>query len=159
MVFLGLLVFVAATFMGQTLQTFLVDPALKDRDVLYARYGTASASTWTMFEATFSGCWPSYIQEVLQVHMGYYLFFYLYVTGVIFAVTRIISALFLKDTLQSAANDTDMRVQETMQQRKKYLDKLDELFVLLDVSGDGRLTFDEFLQAVNLKEVQAFFSM
>jgi len=159
MVFLGLLVFIAAVFLCQSLQLFLAEDELQGRDVLWARYGTASASTWTMFEATFSGCWPSYIQEVVQVHRGYYLFFYFYVTGVIFAVTRIISALFLKDTLQAAASDADMRVHETMQQRKKYLQKLDELFVLLDTSGDGKLSFEEFQQAISLKEVQAFLTM
>jgi len=62
------------------------------------------------------------------------LFWVVYVSVVIFALTRIISALFLKDTLQAAAADAEKRKKEA----------LASLFASADSSGDGQITADEF---------------
>ena len=71
---------------------------------LYKNYGTPALSLYTMFEATFSGCFPNYFRPlVYEVHGAFAIFIIVYVVAVVFAVTRIITALFLKDTLQVAA--------------------------------------------------------
>eukprot|EP00418_Pyrodinium_bahamense_P023839 CAMPEP_0179132258 /NCGR_PEP_ID=MMETSP0796-20121207/62854_1 /TAXON_ID=73915 /ORGANISM="Pyrodinium bahamense, Strain pbaha01" /LENGTH=52 /DNA_ID=CAMNT_0020831197 /DNA_START=1 /DNA_END=155 /DNA_ORIENTATION=+ len=52
-----------------------------------------------MFEATFSGCWPTYARPLIErVSVWYAAFFILYVTIVVFSTVRIVSALFLRDT-------------------------------------------------------------
>merc|ERR1719323_1695966 len=46
-----------------------------------------------------------------------------------------------------------------MEKRRKYIDKLDEFFILADKSGDGNLTFEEFQDIVSKPEVKAYLTM
>merc|ERR1719401_1578591 len=108
MVLLGMLMFGGAVSLCQMLQASIANEELPldTRLWLFQMYGTSGRAVWTMFELTFSGGWPNYARRVVEeVHWAYAFFYATYVSVVVFAVTRIISALFLKDTLQVAAND------------------------------------------------------
>jgi len=159
MVLLGLLNFGAAIFLCQLLQPSLLDEELKPeiREFIFEMYGTSARALWTMFEFTHSGGWPNYARPIVEsVHWAYALFFALYVSVVVFAVTRIITALFLKDTLQIAANDSDMMIQEHLQKTKKYVEKLRDLFELADRSGDGMVSLEELEDLCNIPEVRIY---
>ena len=68
-------------------------------------------STWLVvfemrFEITHSGGWPLLVRPVLEkLGWGFAVPFLIYVTLVIFAVIRIVTALFLKETLTCADDD------------------------------------------------------
>jgi hypothetical protein len=110
-----------------------------------------------VFEATFAGCWPSYFRPlVFDVHGSFAIFVVLYVTLVIFAVTRIITALFIKDTLVVASNDADMMTQEKLKAKEAYVKKLRHLFKVLDVAGDGKLKEDEFELVLSNPKVKSW---
>jgi len=159
MVLLGVLNFGGAVFLCQMLQSSIMDQDLTEdiRLWIFQMYGTSARSAWTMFEFTFSGCWPNYARRVVEeVHWGYGFFFFMYVSVVVFAVTRIITALFLKDTLQIAANDADMMVQETLASKREYSKKLKELFELADSSGNGLITLAEFEEVCKIPEVHMY---
>jgi len=163
MVLLGVLNFGGAVFLCQLLQGAMVedsDMSFETREWLYRYYGTSAKSVWTMFEFTFSGGWPTYARPVVeQVHWSYAVFFAFYVSVVVFAVTRIITALFLKDTLQIAANDADMMVQEQMASKQRYTEKLRDLFELADASGNGSITLEEFEAVCRIPEVHTYFHL
>jgi len=107
-----------------------------------------------------SGCWPNYVRKLVEeVHAIYAVFFFFYVSFVIFAVTRIISALFLRDTLQVAQNDEAMMIRAKMSRRKKFEQKLADVFVTLDKSGDGSITKAEFVDMLEAPEMQAYMSI
>ena len=70
------------------------------------KYGTGSKALYTVFEITFSGCWPNYVSPVVMDASPWFAaFFIVYITFVVFFLIRIISALFLKETLAHAAQD------------------------------------------------------
>lgn len=96
------------------------------------------------------------LQPSLEVHWTYAFLFALYVSVVVFAVTRIITALFLKDTLQIASNDADMMIHESLQATKKDVAKLREIFELADKSKDGLLTLDELEDLCRIPEVRVY---
>ena len=51
-----------------------------------------------MFEITHSGSWPAVVRPIVeQVNAWYAILFLTYITLVVFAVIRIVTALFLKD--------------------------------------------------------------
>merc|ERR1719456_1797124 len=76
-------------------------------------YGTSLRAMYTMFEITLSGCWPNYVRPLLNdVSWTYAIFFIIYVSVVWFAVIRIITAIFLKETLEAAQNDDDIMITE-----------------------------------------------
>merc|ERR1712151_1357092 len=97
---------------------------------VWLHYGTSSRAVYTMFEVTLSGCWPNYIRPLLDTAgWGYACFFALYVVFVVFAVTRIITAIFLKETMDACNSDKEMMITERADKKKAYLNKLSEVFV------------------------------
>ena len=106
--------------------------SLEDRLWVWNRYGTTYRAFYTLYEITFAGClgspltqfvrfylnlglflctlytpqlrnWPSNVRPILEkVSHAYVIFYFLYVTIIVFAVIRVISAIFLKDTLDEA---------------------------------------------------------
>merc|ERR1711920_646518 len=123
-------------------------------------YGTPGRSMWTMFEMTFSGCWPNYARMLIEeVNSGLYiLFFIIYIAGVVFAMTRIITALFLKDTLAIANTDADMQINAKMKEKQSYAKKLQDFFEEVDASGeaDGYITEQEFVAMLNEPRAAAY---
>eukprot|EP00438_Fugacium_kawagutii_P031324 Skav215348 [mRNA] locus=scaffold1391:406314:411966:- [translate_table: standard] len=110
-----------------------------------------------MFEITFSGSWPNRIRPVTAKVSGWYAVpFLLYIALVVFAVIKIVTALFLKETLHSAANDADMMLEDSERVSKSYQNKIEGLFRLADNDGDGLLTLQEFMETMNLQSVQHY---
>merc|ERR1712004_328650 len=90
------------------------------------------------------GCWPNYTSRLVkEVNPAYAFFFAVYVCFVIFGLVRIISALFLKETLQQAARDADVIVRERTKKTKRLKQDLNDLFDEVDTSGDGVLDMEE----------------
>jgi len=122
--------------------------------------GTAMRSLYTMFEITFSGGWPQYASPIIHdISWLYSIFFVGYVYFVVFAVLRIITALFLKETLQVAQSDAELLIQERLKQGSADAEKVRRLFFAADKSNDGRISLEEFEQFLALKEVRAYMSL
>ena len=118
-------------------------------------YGNFLKAFYTLFEITHSGSWPSKVRPVIEkVNAWYAVLFCSYIAFVVFAVIRIVTALFLQETLSNAANDADMLLENSRRLAKDYQDKLEELFQAADNDGDGSLTPDEFVDALSIPGVQ-----
>lgn len=129
------------------------------REWVFMWYGTGARALWTLFLVTFSGGWPSYVQPlVTEVSWVYALAFAIYVWVVVFAVTRIITATFLKDTLQAASEDAEMILREQKADKAKLANRLHELFSVADKSGDGMISLEEFRSVVQLPRAQTYFN-
>lgn len=161
MVLLGVVMLMSALFMCQALNSVVEDSEYDDsiREWVYLYYGTSSRAAWSMFELTFSGGWPAYARPLIEnVSPGYAVFFALYVTSVTFAMFRIITALFLKDTLRVASLDVDATILEKMSDKQHYTQKLADFFHAADTSEDGFLTQEEFERVMANEHLQAYLS-
>jgi len=161
MILMFLFVYGSAVFLCQVLQGPMRDTTipLDLRMWIFRYYGSGSRSFWTLFEITFSGGWPNYARRLIEeLHWGYALFFAVYVWVVIFAVTRVITALFLKDTMQVASEDSDSMLREHRARKEKSARKLQQLFSLIDETGDGAISLEEFKQMAHIPEVQMHFA-
>ncbi|CAE7939276.1 TPC1B, partial [Symbiodinium sp. KB8] len=78
-------------------------------------------------------------------------------SGVLVGITRVISAIFLRDTLEAASNDAEMLVQEKMKKKSAYVMKLKSLFQALDATGKGIITQDVLNQLLEDPKVIAHF--
>mmetsp|Transcript_97376 Transcript_97376/g.225753 ORF Transcript_97376/g.225753 Transcript_97376/m.225753 type:complete len:271 (+) Transcript_97376:2-814(+) len=162
MVVLFVFMLTSSLLLCQMLQDAIIDAESpgRVRQWVQHHYGTSTRSLYTVFELTFSGCWPNYARTLIdEVSSGYAVFFALYVTGVIFAMVRIISALFLKDTLQAASNDADIIVQEKVKEIRSFVSKLSDLFREADRNSDGFLTMDELKQVLAYPKVKLWMSV
>merc|ERR1711933_614604 len=101
MVLLFVSMLMAALILTQIVNPYITEPGISRETVawMFMHYGTAGRSLWTVFELTFSGGWPAYARRLVEeVGVGFAWFFALYISTVVFAMTRIITALFLRDT-------------------------------------------------------------
>merc|ERR1719350_1715743 len=87
------------------------------------------------------------------------LFFLAYISCVVFAVTCIIEALFLQETLKMAAWDADAMVQDTLELKEQTLSRIHDLFVAADSSGDGLISVDEFQEIFSIPEVKGIMEL
>jgi len=162
MVFLFFIMVLSAVFITFALQDFImVDTnSYNARVWVTHHYGDPMSAFYTMFEVTLAGCWPQYFRPLVEKVSGYYsIFVFGYVSVVVFAVTRIITALFLKETLQVAANDAEQQSLEQKKKRKGYIDKLRRVFDAVDTSGDGKLSLAEFILICHSSDVQVYLKM
>jgi len=149
MIFLGLFIITGGILLGGLLHSFTSDSTadFERRYWVWRHYGTASRAIYTMFEITFAGSWPMYARPVIEeIGVGYCIFFVAYIVFVVFAVIRVISAIFLKETLDAAQNDAQLVVREKAKASQEYVKRLNKVFQTMDLSQDGVVSKEEFLQ-------------
>jgi hypothetical protein len=162
MVFLFLLMVISAVFLSFSLQDFIVEPANNYTTRVWVNkyYGNSMNAIYTIFEVTLAGCWPQYLRPLVEQVSGFYVIFNLvYISVVVFAVTRIITALFLKETLQVASNDAEAQANDQGRKRKECIDRLRAVFNAVDTSGDGKLSLDEFNRICRNPDAQVYLRM
>jgi len=152
-----MIVLMGGLFMSHNLAEYVMDEEkpLSTRSWVYEYYGGSARATLTMFEITMSGCWPNYSRRLIEeVSVWYVLFFIFYIAGVIFGVTRIITAVVLRDTLQAAETESDRMIIEMKHHRRALMHQLQEFFFEADQSSDGmvdRYEFEQMLQNPNVR--------
>eukprot|EP00929_Paragymnodinium_shiwhaense_P030342 TRINITY_DN17219_c0_g1_i1.p1 TRINITY_DN17219_c0_g1~~TRINITY_DN17219_c0_g1_i1.p1 ORF type:complete len:744 (+),score=147.40 TRINITY_DN17219_c0_g1_i1:92-2323(+) len=146
-VLLGLIIIASGILMAQLCVDLVTDDQYpyEMRAWIYNYYGTAARACYTMFEATLSGCWPNYARPLIDgVSPWFGCFWVLYALAVVFAVVRIISALFLSNTMKISAEDEEMMVSSKWKEKQRYLGKLCRFFKEADLDGNGMLDREEF---------------
>mmetsp|Transcript_66034 Transcript_66034/g.146682 ORF Transcript_66034/g.146682 Transcript_66034/m.146682 type:complete len:286 (+) Transcript_66034:263-1120(+) len=160
MVLLAVFMCMGALILGNLLQDFIKDESqnLDDREWVWRHYGTAYRATYTLYEVTFAGNWPTNVRPVLErVSQTFVIFYLLYITIIVFAVIRVISAIFLKDTLDEAHNDAQHLVLDRMRKKAEYIDRLEGVFKTLDVHGAGTLSEEGLNNMLANPKVKAYF--
>jgi len=142
----------------------LVSGAIEDesaeyelRKWVFEHYGTGSRAFYTLFEATLSGGWPNYARNLIEgVSSWYAIFWVLYVLIVVFAVMRVVSALFLQNTLKMASADDELMHLEKMKKKEAYIRKLKEFLQNSDKDGNGQMDLQELKLVINREDIQSW---
>ena len=148
-----------ALTLGTTLQIFISDDAadLEERQWVWERYGTALRASYTMYELTFAGNWPTNARPIIEnVSPWFAIFFLGYITIIVFALIRVISALFLKDTLDAAQNDAEHAVVDRLKKKGEYVQKLEHLFQAIDEEGNGMISEAKLSRVLQHPNVKAY---
>lgn len=160
MVMLVIFMMMGALLMGNLVQGYLEDSDVDsaDKEWVWTHYGTAYNAFYTFFEITLSGSWPAKVRPLLlKVSQGLFLFFALYVTIIVFAVIRVIGAIFLRDTLDAAHNDAEHLVAERLKKKAQDVAKLEQVFRDIDESEDGIITEKVLSGVLSNPKCQAYF--
>jgi len=148
LVLLFVLMLMGGIFMCQMLADFISDESqdFAMRQWAFHYYGTSTRAIYTMFELTMSGCFPNYTRNVVDhIDARFAIFFVIYINFVVFAVMRVISAVFLNETLKIAGSDAETVAYQKARDKQRYANKLKRFFEEADASGDGMLDRDELL--------------
>merc|ERR1712196_471040 len=89
------------------------DPSrdMQQREFMYQHFGTAARASYTMWEATYSSAWTAKASYMIwSIHPAWAIYWIVYVITINFAVMRVVAALFLKKTMEVAAQDADRTV-------------------------------------------------
>jgi len=130
MVLLTLIFVASGVFLAQLLSGFITETS-NDYELrlwVYKHYGTSFRAIYTIYEVTLSGCWPNYARPLIEdVNRWYAIFFLIYVAVVVFAVIRIVGALFLTATIKAAGDDLAMTIMLKAKERHNYAQNLHQL--------------------------------
>eukprot|EP00929_Paragymnodinium_shiwhaense_P081710 TRINITY_DN42832_c0_g3_i1.p1 TRINITY_DN42832_c0_g3~~TRINITY_DN42832_c0_g3_i1.p1 ORF type:complete len:689 (+),score=148.88 TRINITY_DN42832_c0_g3_i1:59-2068(+) len=147
MMLMGVIVFAAGIFISQLTMGFIEDPEqdLELRKYVFEKFGSSGRATYTVFEASFTGVWATRARPLVEsVNPAYSLFWIAYTVIVNFAVIRVISALFLKQTMHVATADAEKRNIENMKDREKCMWMLLDMFEKFDTDGTGMVQARQF---------------
>jgi len=163
MLLLAVFMCMGALILGNLLQDFIRDELqpLEDRLWVWDRYGTTYRAMYTLYEITFAGNWPTNVRPILErVSHAFVIFYFLYITIIVFAVIRVISAIFLKDTLDEANNDAQHLVLDRLRKRAEYVERMEGVFnAIVDDDGEsGTLTEKRLAEILANPKVKAYFS-
>merc|ERR1712032_190537 len=100
----------------------------------------------TMFEITLTNWVPSCRILMSHVSVWFGLFYVLYCCCICFAVTRVISAVFITETMKAVAIDEQTGFIHRRRHRRALAQKIDKIFRELNKSGTGEITREEFSQ-------------
>jgi len=136
---------VMAILMSQLVQPALLDET-KDIDVrrqIFLYFGTFSRGVVTMFEVTLANWVPScrlLYENVSEWFGGVYV---AYRCCFMFAILKVITAVFIAETTRCANSDVELAVQKKIRDRAAFCDKCAELFDHLDTDRNGVITWVE----------------
>jgi len=118
---------------------------------VYDRFGTFFRSCITLFEMTLApGTWAKVGRVLIyDVNAIYVLFFSIYVPVVTFGITRVMTALFLRETFAAANSDKDMVLEEQIRTRRVQKENLQALFDKIDLDRTGKISLYELQRALN----------
>jgi len=133
-------------FLHQVLKPCMTDAhfSIKQREDIYNVYGTFTKTMLTMFEVTFANWVPVCRMLVSNVSESFALFFILYRCMFCFAIVKVIAAVFISETNRIVAGDAELALVKSQRAREDYARKLQTMFKVLDKSGDGKISWDEF---------------
>jgi hypothetical protein len=157
-VLLALIMVAAGILMAQLAAGYIEDESAPTefREWTFVHYGTGLRSTYTMFEATLSGGWPNYARILIEeVNPWFAVFWIFYVLTVVFAVIRVITALFLQKTMEAARGDEEMMVMQKMKEKETYIAKIKKILADADEDQDGSMDRMELANLLETEDIQA----
>jgi len=125
----------------------------------FQHYGTGSRAFYTLFEATLSGGWPNYARRMIEDVSGWFsIFWIIYVLLVVFAVMRVITAIFLQKTMKIAGADENKMLMEKVNE-EEHMEHVTKFLAELDTDGNGIMTKAELEFMLQEPTIQQWLSV
>jgi len=161
-VLLSFIMLFSGLVMAQLVSSVIDDESrdFEQRKWSYEHYGSGSRAFYTLFEATLSGGWPNYARPLIEgVSHWYAIFWLLYVLIVVFAVMRVVTALFLQNTLKMANADDELMLMDKMKRKEAYITKLRAFLCDSDEDGNGHMDLLELEGLLDRPDILSWLSV
>jgi hypothetical protein len=126
---------------------------------LVSYFGSLQSSTTSLYMAMSGGMdWGDAYAVLIPLSFEYRCMFIGFVTFAIFALLNIVTAVFVESAMQRSQRDRELVVQQELEQKLQYMDKLQRIFEELDADESGTLTVQEFEEQVQDEKILSYLS-
>ncbi|CAJ1351564.1 unnamed protein product, partial [Effrenium voratum] len=147
---------VISTLVSRYLEDSGIDK--EQRRYVFQYWGTFTRTFLTMFEVLFANWAPSCRSLVDNVSEWFTVVFIAYRCIVGFALLNVVNSVFVSQTLKIADSDEEYLIKVRARNEAQYRKKLHALFKAADITNDGYLTIDEFMQLLENDQLQLWLS-
>jgi hypothetical protein len=159
-VMLSIIMLFVGLILNHILKVYIEDTTIDEEKRLevYLYFGTCTRSFLTMLELT-DGNWIP-VTRVLQENVSQWAsaFIILYRLTVAFTIIKVITGVFLHETMRVAGSNDELMITGKIRERLRYRSKMQALFNEADHSSDGCMSKDEFMELLRDDRVKAWFS-
>jgi hypothetical protein len=161
MLLLSFIIMAGGILITQSLVAFMEDQqaSFAERAWAYEHFGSASKATHRMFDATFTFSWVTDSRRMADnITSAFLVFWVLWTLLINFTVMHVIGAIFLKQTLVIANEDSDRMQLQRMELKETYAEMIRDILLRADTSGDGMVTVEEFSAFIQNADVAECFA-
>jgi hypothetical protein len=120
---------------------------------LFKYFGTFSRSLISLFELALAN-WPVICRWLMEnLHEGFMIFALFFKLGMGVAVIGVINAVFMQETFRVASTDDNIMVRTKRRALNMHKGKMENLFVIADADGSGRIHRGEFKAVLAHKSI------
>jgi len=151
-------VFLFAVYLTQNVTVHLHDHGEESevKEDLIELFGTMSSAVYTLFMAVSGGIsWVEVSRPLMKVHWSNSVVLVFFVFFTVYALTNIITGIFVDTAIQSAHNDREEVIQTQLLQWETTMQEMKELFSEADGDADGAITFEELMRHLRDERVRA----
>lgn len=128
----------------------------EEMQLMFEYFGTFTRTMLSMFEITL-GNWPPVCRLLAEnSHELFMLLCVIHKLIIGFAVVGVINGVFMQETFKVASIDDRIMVRQKERSMKVHQQKMRQLFMEADSSGDGQLSLDEFKAIVSIPAVKTW---
>lgn len=111
----------------------------------------------SLFMAATGGIdWQELAQGLLRDGLHYHLLFFLYIGIFLFVIQNALTSVFVERLHHNVTTQEAFVVQNRLQRRIEYVEKIQELFNHMDKDGDGEVSFEELHEHLHDPRMSAF---
>ena len=157
-VLLSLIILCAALVLTLGLELYIRDEAspVEERMKVYEYFGTFTRGALSVFELTFGNWVPitRVFHEYVAEWLGMSMLLYRGLIGE--GLLKVVTGVFLFETFKAAHTDDELMILQRERQASEHVKKITRLFEEADVTGNGELTFADFLDITNDPRVRTW---
>lgn len=124
-----------------------IDPDVMDH------FGTVSASMFTLFTVMTTEGWADVARTCMKHQSWSAFMFVIFMTCTTFAIMNVVVAVIVENTLDAAVHQKEDLMEKEEEEKRTACNKIGEVFRAADADGNGVLTKEEFIRALELPEV------
>jgi len=122
-------------------------------------WGSLGDSMFTLFKSISGGLsWHEVVTPLGEVSSVLVWLFGVYIFFTYFAVLNVVTGVFCQSALETAENDPDLAVQNLVDRRQEYTEKVRMLFKEMDYDDDGLVTIEELQALIADPTLKAYFA-
>lgn len=121
------------------------------------RFGSVLNTMWTLFELLTLENWTTWGDPITRSSPGWAFFFVFFLIVMHYGILNLVVAIVVEETMASAQQIDNKKKKKQEEERQAIIQKMKQIFVVLDTSGDRCLSKHEFVEAFEFEEiVEAF---